>query len=163
MHALYEFCHWVERTEVGAWVHNSVWAFPVIETVHIFGIIVLVGSTSIIDLRMLGLAFKEDAVSKMARRYLPWAWSGFGIQVVSGFLLFSSEAVSMYGNIAFRLKMTMIALAGVNALIFHLTAYKSVGKWEHDPIAPLSARFAGTVSLLLWLGIVAAGRWIAYV
>lgn len=163
MPRLYEFCHWLEKTKLGLWIHNSVWAFPVIETVHIFGIIILVASTSILDLRMLGLAFKQDTVSKLARTYLPWAWLGFGIQLVTGFLLFSSEAVSMYGNIAFRLKMLMIVLAGINALVFHVTTYTSVDAWEHDPVAPLSARFAGTASILLWFGIVAAGRWIAYV
>jgi len=162
LHTLYEFCQWLERTKVGTSIHDSVWAFPVIETVHIFGIILLVGSTSILDLRMLGIAFKVDTVSKLARQYLPWTWAGFGIQVVTGFLLLSSEAINMYGNVAFRLKMLMIVLAGVNALVFHLTAYRSVGKWEHDPVAPLSARFVGTLSILLWFGIVAAGRWIAY-
>lgn len=163
MGSLYEFCHWLEKTNLGLWVHNSVWAFPVIETVHIFGIIILVASTSILDLRMLGLAFKLDTVTKLARTYLPWAWLGFGIQLVTGLLLFSSEAVSMYGNIAFRLKMLMIVAAGLNALIFHVTAYTSVDNWEHDRVAPFSARFAGTASILLWFGIVAAGRWIAYV
>ena len=163
MHELYLFCHWLERTSLGSSIRDSLWEFPAIETVHIFGIIILVGSTSILDLRMLGLAFREDPVSKLAHRYLPWTWSGFAIQVVTGILLFSSEADKMYGNIAFRLKMLMIALAGLNALVFHVTAYRSVGTWENARVAPLSARFAGTVSILLWFGIVAAGRWIAYV
>lgn len=143
-------------------MRDSLWEFPLIETLHIFGIIVLVGSTSILDLRMLGLAFKEDTVSKLARLYLPWTWAGFGIQVVTGMLMFASEATKMYANLAFQLKMLMIALAGINALVFHLTAYRSVGKWERDPVAPLSVRLAGTFSILLWFGIVAAGRWIAY-
>jgi Family of unknown function (DUF6644) len=160
---LYEFCQWLNNSSVGMSVHNSAWQFPVLETLHLFGLILLVGSTSILDLRLLGVAFKASGVSKLAQRCLPWTWVGFGIQVVSGFLLFSSEAVRMYGNIAFQLKMLMIALAGVNALVFHVVAYKSVGKWEHDRVAPLSARFAGTFSILLWFGIVAAGRLIAYV
>lgn len=163
MHTLYLFCQWLNNSALGMAVHNSAWQFPVIETIHLFGLILLVGSTSILDLRMLGVAFKEGAVSKIAHRCLPWTWAGFGIQVITGFLLFSSEAVRMYGNEAFRLKMLMIALAGVNALVFHVVAYKSVGKWEHDPVAPLSARFAGTLSIVLWFGIVAAGRWIAYI
>jgi Na+-transporting methylmalonyl-CoA/oxaloacetate decarboxylase beta subunit len=163
MHTLYALCQWLENTSMGTSVRESLWEFPLIETVHIFGIILLVGSTSILDLRLMGLAFKEDTVSKLAHRYLPWTWAGFVIQVVTGFLLFASEATKMEGNIAFQLKMLMIVLAGLNAFIFHSIAYKSVGKWEHDPVAPLSARFAGTFSILLWFGIVAAGRWIAYV
>jgi len=163
MPTLYAFCHWLENTGMGVSIRESLWLFPVIETVHIFGIICLVGSTSILDLRLMGLAFREDTVSTLARRFLPWTWAGFIIQVSTGFLLFSSEATKMFGNAAFQVKMLLIVLAGVNAFIFHSLAYKSVGKWEHDPVAPLSARFAGTFSILLWFGIVAAGRWIAYV
>jgi Family of unknown function (DUF6644) len=162
MHLLYRFCQWLNNSSLGMSVHNSAWQFPVIETIHLFGLILLVGSTSILDLRMLGLAFREGNVSTLAHRCLPWTWVGFGVQVVTGFLLFSSEAVRMYGNVAFQLKMLMIALAGVNALVFHVLAYRSVGKWENDSVAPLSARLAGTFSILLWFGIVAAGRWIAY-
>jgi hypothetical protein len=69
----------------------------------------------------------------------------------------------MYVNAGFKVKMILIAIAGINALVFHSVAYQSVGKWEHDPVGPLSARAAGLISILLWFGIVAAGRWIAYV
>ena len=163
MHTLYLICQWLENTWIGTSVRESLWEFPLIETVHIFGIILLVGSTSILDLRLLNWAFKEDAVSKLARRYLPWTWTGFGIQVVTGLLLFASEATKMYDNRAFQLKMLMILLAGVNALIFHVVAYRSVERWDRAPMTPFAAKCAGTFSILLWFGIVAAGRWIAYV
>ena len=69
----------------------------------------------------------------------------------------------MYSNWAFQIKMLLILVAGLNAIVFHSLAYQSVGKWDNDPVAPLSARIAGTASILLWFGIVAMGRWIAYV
>jgi hypothetical protein len=163
MEMLYQFCFWLESTSAGTEIRESLWLFPVIETVHIFGIICLVGSTSIFDLRLMGLAFKQDTVSALAERFLPWTWAGFVIQVATGILLFASEATKMYDNRAFQVKMLLILAAGINALVFHSLAYKSVGKWEHDPVAPFSARFAGTFSILLWFAIVAAGRWIAYV
>ncbi len=162
MHILYLFCYWIGNTPVGRAVHNSVWMFPVIETVHLFGVVVLVGSASVLDLRLMGLAFKDYTVSMLAQRFLPWMWGGFALLALTGGLLFSSEATKMYGNDVFRAKMLMIAAAGVNALVFHVLAYRSVGKWEHDPVAPLSARCAGVISMLLWFGIVGAGRWIAY-
>jgi hypothetical protein len=162
MHILYLFCYWLQNTLVGKSVHDSAWMFPVIETVHLFGIVVLVGSTSVLDLRLMGLAFKDYTVSMLAERFLPWIWGGFVVQVVTGVLLFSSEATKMYGSDVFRAKMLMIAAAGINALVFHMIAYRSVGRWERDPVAPLSARFAGAFSILLWFGIVGAGRWIAY-
>jgi hypothetical protein len=163
MHFIYTICAWLEQTAVGASVRDSLWLFPIIETVHIFGIILLVGATSILDLRLMGLTFRGEPVSKLAKQFLPWAWAGFLIQVITGILLFSSEATKMYTNLGFQIKMLLILVAGVNAFVFHAIAYQSVGKWENDPVAPLSARAAGLISILLWFGIVAAGRWIAYV
>ena len=163
MHLIFVFCQWLEQTSVGTAIRESLWLFPVIETVHIFGIILLVGGTSILDLRLMGLTFRDEAVSKLAGRFLPWAWAGFIIQVVTGLLMFASEATKMYINTAFQVKMLMIVAAGVNAFVFHSLAYQSVGKWEKDPVAPKSARVAGLISILFWFGIVAAGRWIAYV
>lgn len=163
MHYIITICQWLEQTMVGSSIRESLWLFPIIETIHIFGIILLVGATSILDLRLMGLAFRDESVSKMAGRFIPWALAGFIIQVTTGLLLFSSEATKMYGNLGFQIKMILIVVAGLNALIFHSVAYKSVGKWDHDPVAPLSARAAGLISILLWFGIVAAGRWIAYV
>jgi Na+-transporting methylmalonyl-CoA/oxaloacetate decarboxylase beta subunit len=163
MHLLFEFCQWLEQTSTGTAIRESLWLFPIIETIHIFGIISLVGSTSILDLRLMGLTFREEPVSKLAKRFLPWAWAGFVVQVVTGLLLFSSEATKMVGNAGFQYKMLMILVAGLNAFVFHSIAYQSVGKWDRDPVAPLSARIAGLLSILLWFGIVAAGRWIAYV
>ena len=95
MSILFALCHWLEHTAMGTAVRESTWLFPTIETLHIFGIILLVGSTSILDLRLMGWAFREDAVSKLASRYLPWTWAGFVIQVGTGFLLFSSEATKI--------------------------------------------------------------------
>jgi hypothetical protein len=163
MSAPYAFCQWLEHTSMGTTIRESLWLFPVIETAHIFGIISLVGSTSILDLRLMGLSFRDEPVSKLAVRFLPWTWGGFAVQVITGLLMFASEATKMYGNSAFQVKMLLILAAGLNAFIFHLLAYRSVGKWDHDPVAPISARVAGVTSILLWFGIVAAGRWIAYI
>ena len=163
MHFIAAFCGWLEQTSVGTTIRESLWLFPIIETVHIFGIVLLVGATSILDLRLMGLTFRDEPVSKLAERFIPWAWAGFLIQVTTGLLLFSSEATKMYGNIGFDIKMSLIAIAGINAVVFHSIAYQSVGKWDNDPVAPLGARAAGLISILLWFGIVAAGRWIAYV
>jgi hypothetical protein len=163
MNLIFAICQWFEQTTIGTSIRESLWMFPVIETVHIFGIILLVGATSILDLRLMGLVFRDESVSKLAGRFIPWALAGFIIQVLTGLLLFSSEATKMYSNLAFEIKMALIVVAGVNALIFHWFAYQSVGKWDNDPVGPLSARAAGLISILLWFGIVAAGRWIAYV
>src|ERR1700674_3075557 len=142
MHFIFGIFQWLEQTTVGTSIRESLWLFPIIETVHIFGIILLVGSTSILDLRLMGLTFRDEPVSKLAQRFLPWAWAGFLIQVTTGLLLFSSEAS----------KLLLILDAGINAFVFHEIAYQSVDKWDNDPVAPLSARAAGLLSILLWFG-----------
>src|ERR1700680_790772 len=115
---LVTFCQWLENTSLGTSVRESGWMFPTIETFHLFGIISLVASTSILDLRLLGLALPREPVSKLAVRCLAWAWGGFTVQVVTGFLLFSSEATKMYGSRVFQIKMLLILLAGLNGLAF---------------------------------------------
>ena len=82
--------------------------------------------------------------------------------VVSGSLLFSSEAVKMYHSPAFRIKMLLLALAGLNALIFHRTIYRDVAHWDPASVVPARARLAGLLSLVFWIAIIAAGRAIAY-
>ncbi len=156
------FCEWLEGLRWATAVHQSLWLFPMIETVHLFGIVLLVGATSALDLRLLGLTMKGEPVSRIAGRLLPWAWAGLLIQVTTGFSLFASEATRCWENKAFRIKMVMLFLAGLNALIFHHTAYRRVASWDDARITPLGAKFAGCCSILLWFGIVAAGRWIAF-
>jgi hypothetical protein len=159
---MFSFCQWLENSSWATAIHQSLWLFPMLETAHLFGIVSLVGATSALDLRLIGLTMKGEPVSRIARRLLPWAWAGLTIQVVTGFCLFASEATRCFENKAFRIKMVMLVLAGLNALIFHQTVYRRVTTWDEAPATPLGAKFAGCCSILLWFGIVAAGRWIAF-
>jgi hypothetical protein len=156
------FCQWLEGSAFGTAIHQSLWLFPLIETAHLFGIILLVGATSALDLRLIGLALIEEPVSRIAGRLLPWAWVGLTIQVTTGFCLFASEATRCWENPAFRIKMAMLVLAGLNAFVFHQTVYRRVASWDEARVTPVAAKFAGCCSILLWFGIVAAGRWIAF-
>jgi hypothetical protein len=156
-------CKWLEQTAVAAAVRESLWLFPAIETVHLLGMAALLATVSAFDLRLLGWALHRHPVSELARRLFPWAWAGFTLQVVTGTLLFSSEAVKVYANPAFRVKMLLILLAGMHALIFHLTVYRDVTNWDNSRVLPVKAKVAGSVSILLWIGVVAAGRWIGFI
>jgi hypothetical protein len=94
---------------------------------------------------------------------LPWSWAGFGVMVATGSLLFTSNAAKLYiNNPSFQIKMLLILLAGVNALVYHLTVYRRVTAWDTAPVTPLGARIAGALSLLLWVSVVFAGRWIGF-
>jgi hypothetical protein len=154
---------WLEESPLGKGIRESLWLFPIIETLHLFGIVLLVGATSALDLRLMGLAMRTEPVSRLAGRLLPWALVGFLVQIVTGSLLFSSEATRCYTNVAFRYKMLGILLAGINAVVFHYSSYKNVREWDDAPSGPVGAKIAGAVSIVLWFGIVAAGRWIAFV
>ena len=147
-------CRWLEQTSVGASVRQSLWLFPAIETVHLLGMAALLGTIVAFDLRLMGLVMRREPVSVLSRRLLPWAWAGFAVQVATGALLFTSEAVKMYANPAFRLKMLLIALAGLHALIFHFTSHRSIAAWDERRLLPAGARIAGFVSILLWIGVV---------
>ena len=148
---------------MGTAIRESIWIFPIIETVHVLGITLLAGTVAILDLRLLGVILKQEAVSKVARQILPLTWAGFAVMFVSGFLLFSAEAADLYANLAFRIKLLMLMLVGLNPLVFHLTIYKKVEEWNYVPVTPFRARLAGVCSLTLWAGIICAGRAIAYV
>ena len=159
---MFAFCQWLENSSWATAIHQSLWLFPMFETAHLFGIVSLVGATSALDLRLIGLTMKGEPVSRIAGRLLPWAWAGLTIQVVTGFCLFASEATRCFENKAFRIKMVMLVLAGLNALIFPQTVYRRVASWDDAPATPVGAKLAGCCSILLWFGIVAAGRWIAF-
>ncbi len=152
----------VNNTAFATALRESDNAFPIVETIHVLGITLLAGTVAVVDLRLLGLILKRDRASTVAGQVLPLTWVGFAVMFISGVLLLISEAEKMYGNTAFRVKMLLLAIAGVNPLIFHTTIYKSVGAWDDLPRTPWRARAAAIVSLTLWSGIIVAGRAIAY-
>jgi hypothetical protein len=142
-------------------IRESVWMFPTIETVHVFALVLVVGSIMTVDLRLLGLANKERPFSQVAAEMLPWTWAAFGVAALAGMLMFSSKALTYYANIPFRLKMVCLLLAGINMVLFHWLGVRSLATWDHRQ-PPWSAKMAGGASLLLWTTIVAAGRWIGF-
>ena len=143
-------------------LHESRYAYDLIESVHVWTLCLFFGLTVMFDLRLLGWVMQEVPVSEVARRLLPWTMLGFVIMVISGSLLFSAIPVRSYQNIFFRAKMLMLLLAGVNVWIFHSGIYRRVEKWDLASVPPRAARVAGALSLVLWIAIVLSGRMIAY-
>jgi hypothetical protein len=154
---------WLEQTSVAASVRESIWLFPAIETIHLLAMSMLVISIAAFDLRLLDLAMRGVRVSELAQRLFPWAWVAFAVQVVTGLLLFSSEATRMVINPAFRIKMILIAVAGVHAAVFRSIAGRDMQEWGAERSTPIRAKIAGGISILLWVGVVAAGRWIGFI
>ena len=152
---------WLETTAVAGAMRHWIWLYPIVEIVHIVGFVILVGAAVMFDLRLLGLS-RGLPVSAMARHHLPWARAALLLVVPSGFLMFMAHATEFAANPAFQLKLTLLAAAGLNALLFHRGAFRKVGGWEADATVPGTARAAAVASLVLWVGVIAAGRLLAY-
>ena len=152
---------WLQNLDFPTQIRESGWLFPTIETVHVFTLVLLVGSIMTVDLRLLGIVNKERSFRSLSSSILPWTWMCFGIAATAGLLMFFSKAVTYYNNIPFRLKIVCLALAGINMVIFHVIGARNLEGWDTGKTPP-GAKFSGAVSLALWTVIVASGRWVGF-
>jgi hypothetical protein len=152
---------WLQELNFPTQIRESVWLFPTIETVHVFALVLVVGSIMTVDLRLLGLANKDRPFSQVAAEMLPWTWRAFSVAALAGLMMFSSKALTYYGDIPFRLKMLCLLLAGINMLLFQGIGTRRLEEWD-DGKPPWPAKIAGATSLLLWVLIVATGRWVGF-
>jgi len=153
----------LEATSVATAIREGDFLFPWIEAFHVLAITLVVGSIAIVDLRLLGLASLDRALTRLTADVLPCTWAAFAVAAITGSLLFSSNATGYAHNIQFQAKFIFLALAGINMLIFHFVVSRDIERWATPPHAtPLRARIAGAVSLLVWIGVVACGRWVGF-
>jgi hypothetical protein len=143
-------------------LHESRYAYDLIESVHVWALCLFFGLAVMFDLRLLNWTMRTVPVSEVSRRLLPWTVVGFVIMVISGALLFSAIPLRSYQNIFFRTKMILLLLAGLNVWIFHSGVYRGVATWDPNTAPPRAARVAGALSIVLWVCIVLSGRMIAY-
>jgi len=151
-----------ENTALADNIRENDLLFPLVESVHVVAICLVVGSILAVDLRLLGFASINRPVSHVTRGILPLTWGAFVVAITSGGLLFISNATKYLGNGFFVAKMFLIGAAGLNMVIFHMIGAKNLPRWENDARLPLPARLAGGVSILLWIAVVACGRWIGF-
>lgn len=161
MTTLLDVCQRIYDWPLATALRESDDVFPLIETIHVLAICLVVGSVVAVDLRLLGLVLRKQPVTRTALALLPYTWYGFALMVVTGVPLFAAESIELYGNPAFRLKLVLLVVAGCNALLFHRTVYRSVDTWNSGSGTPPSVKAFASVSILLWTGIVVAGRLIA--
>jgi hypothetical protein len=152
----------VEDTGVAGFVRENPFAFPGLEAVHVAAIMLVVGSIFMLDLRLIGVASRNHAVTKLADEVLPWTWASFLIAVITGALLFTGQAGAYATNLQFQLKMGLMVLAGLNMLLFHFVTWRSVHDWNTTTPTPIAARLAGLLSLAFWIAVVICGRWVGW-
>jgi hypothetical protein len=156
-----DLMHSLEQLPFAQAIAESTWLFPFFETVHVLALTLVVGSVAMMDLRLLGIGSRDRSITELTRSVLPWTWAAFATAATCGLLLFSSKAATYYVNIPFRIKIVCLLFAGVNMLVFHFVTARNVAAWDSGR-TPSAARVAGVVSLLLWVVIVATGRWIGF-
>jgi hypothetical protein len=152
---------WLETSAVAVAMRRWLWLYPAVEVAHIVGFVVLVGGAAMFDLRLLGVG-RGIRITDLARHLLLPARAALGLVIPTGLLMFTAHATEMAENPAFRLKLTLIAAAALNAAVFHQRTLRTVGTWDLGVTAPLAARLAGAASLALWAGVILCGRLLAY-
>ena len=153
---------WLESTWASVAIRESILFYPFVETSHVLTLCLFLGMTATWDLRLVGFSMRRVPVSEVVNRLFPWAIAGFVLMVISGSMLFLSSPVRASQNIFFQVKMVMIALAGLNAFVFHRTVFRWVSEWDQADTIPVRARVAGFASLVLWSLVVVCGRMQAY-
>lgn len=156
------FVQWLDNTPWSLALRQGDWSFAILETIHIIALSASVGLIMWIDLRLLGRIMVHTPVARVVKMLEPWAIIGFSIMFISGFLLLLSEPLKCYTTIAFRIKVVLLILAGFNVWYFHSRLSKHMVEWETGGGVPRRAKMVGLFSLILWFGIIIAGRWTAY-
>src|SRR5262249_46894597 len=157
-----EFLASLQASGLANRIRESLYLFPLIESTHVIGLTTVFGTIAIIDLRLLGIASTGRPFSRIADDVFRWTWAAFALTVATGLLMFITNAGVYYHNFYFRTKMGLLLLAGINMLVFELTAGRSVQVWDRDKAAPVSGKTIAAISLVLWITIIFMGRWIGF-
>ena len=159
---LQELCRWLQDLSWATDLRESEWMFPIVEGTHVIALALSVGTLMVMDLRLAGWLMRRERVSEVSNQLMPYSLTGFAIMFVTGILLFCSQALKAYGSVWFQVKLAMLLLAGINALVFELTLRRTVTEWDTRQSPPFRARLAGILGMILWTGVIAAGRTMAY-
>lgn len=150
--------NWPISWEIG----GTAW-FPFLESVHVIAAAMVVGSILFVDLRLLGLAANRYPITTLSKELVPWAWFAFVVATITGLGMFITRAASHVVNPAFQWKLGLLVLAGINMVYFHKRVYADIEKWDTGTSIPTQVKIIGSLSLLLWSGVMLAGRWVGHI
>ena len=151
-------CDWLATTPWSIALHESLYVYPIVETLHVLALIPFVGTLIFVDLRLLGWVFRDIPVTQVTLRVLPWTIAGFVLAVITGGLLFYAIPIRTYQSVFFRIKILLMICAALNAWYFHR---RITAQQNNEPLSR-STRLAGAFSLVAWIGVTVSGRMIAY-
>ena len=156
------FCQWVADQPTSIALRESLFLWPLLESTHVLTLMLFAGTTTMLDLRLLGVAFSGVAASQFTGRLLPWTRGSFAVMAVTGLLLVYANPAHYYLNIFFRVKVLLLIVAGLNIWWFHARVHQRLAEWDTAPRSPKAARLAAVVSLAAWTGVIVTGRMMAY-
>jgi hypothetical protein len=155
---LLPFIDWVAASGLSKWISQSTWAFAVIESIHLLALSVLGGSVLIVDLRLLGFGIRTHTLEEIAREAQPWFLRSWTVMITTGLLLFWSEPQKLFYSTPFAVKMSCLLLG----TIFALTVRRKVTLAGEGQVSGIWLKLVALVSLALWFGVGAGGRWVGF-
>lgn len=150
---------WIYDLSLSETIRSSSWVFPTLECIHLYSMVFLIGLVAAFDIRLMGFSIEHQALAGFSKLVLRWVWIPFGVNTVTGALLFISKAPDYSGNSAFLIKISLIFIG----LAYHSVIFREAGRWDNSVSLSTGARVLGGISLTIWIGVIAASRWIAYV
>ncbi len=158
MHSIYPFFEWCQQTAVYNAITNHESAYPALETFHLFGLTLLLGTMVVLCLRLMGMMFKRQPVAELAGELNPYQTTGLVLMLITGPLMFVATAVRCYGNTSFWIKMVLFVVA----LTFHFACFRKLVRKDDASISPGAGKWTAAISLALWFGVGMAGRSIGF-
>jgi uncharacterized membrane protein SirB2 len=163
MSSVAAFCDWLAATPLSLLIQSVEWIIPAVQSLHILAIAVVMASVVVVDLRLLGVAGGRQTISSMTRRYFPWVWVALAVLLLTGLTLVVGEPHRELLSPVFVAKMALLAVTIVLTAAFQLSVQQRREAWDASSTTRAGARLVAVASLVLWVAIVACGRWIAYV
>jgi len=158
LQTIYPFFEWCETSAIHEAIQGHESAYPALETFHLFGLTLLLGTIVILSLRLMGAILKKQPVAELAGELLPYQTTGLVLMVLSGILMFIATAVRCYGNTSFWIKMILLACA----LTYHFAYFRKLVRKDEANIRPGRAKVGAVIALMLWFGVGIAGRSIGF-
>lgn len=156
------FCQWLANTPASQVIQNVSWIIPTVQSIHILSIAIVISAVFMVDLRLLNVIGRDQPTAAYTSRFLTWIWPTLLVLLITGSILITGEPTRSLENPAFVAKMILLVLAMITTAVLQRPTTKDPAFWELTSGHRMSARALAVLSLLLWVGIVFAGRWIAY-
>ncbi len=160
--AIADFAGWISTTPLSLFITSHLWLIPTMQSIHYLALAILFSSAGLINLRILGLAGKQQPLSRVTRRFAPGIWISLVIMTITGLVLLIAEPARSLTTWEFQSKMLMLVILIILTLTMQKLTAERAAAWDAAPVLPATARVVAVGSMVLWMLMIVAGRWIAY-